>query len=159
MPAFGYLELTGTIQGQIVGGATRSLRNGLIEVQQFNHNVVMSKGKSVGLPLGIRAHKPLSIVKSIDESTPKIIQMLCTEERITTAIFSWYGPDESGEQALFYQIRLENAFISSVQGNMPTLNEDNWENHKMVETVSFIYERISWSWGADGSIEFEDEWV
>ncbi|MBF0219695.1 MAG: type VI secretion system tube protein Hcp [Gammaproteobacteria bacterium] len=158
MPALGYLELTGTIQGEIKGGATRAGRDGEIEFLHFWHQVEMTSGNQHGLPLGIRLHRPIAIVKVMDTSSPRLMQLLCTEERISEAVFSWYAPTPTGEEQLFYRITLENAFVVSVKPEMPDLQHPQWADFHMMETVSFIYEKIIWSWGADGQIEFEDEW-
>ncbi|MBF0469847.1 MAG: type VI secretion system tube protein Hcp [Gammaproteobacteria bacterium] len=158
MPALGYLELNGTTSGEIKGGATREDRLDSIEFFHYQHRVEMTTGNQHGLPLGIRVHRPLTILKEVDISSPRLMQLLCTEERISDATFSWYLPNSSGLQELYYRIRLENAFINRVEPEMPNPDHPQWAAMAMMERVSFIYEKISWSWGADGSVEFEDEW-
>jgi type VI secretion system secreted protein Hcp len=156
MPMPGNLTITGEVQGQIEGSCELEEREGTILVQAFDH-VVEIPTDDRGIASGRRAHRPMTITKEIDRSTPMLYQALCTGELLTDVKLDWYRLDGSGEEELYYSIELENAMITRIHPWVPNVLDRSSEGLRHMEDVSIAYERIIWTWEPDG-IEFEDQW-
>ena len=156
MPMPGNLTITGEVQGLIEGSCELEEREGTILVQAFDH-VVEIPTDDRGIASGRRAHRPMTITKEIDRSTPMLYQALCTGELLTDVKLDWYRLDGSGEEELYYSIELENAMITRIHPWVPNVLDRSSEGLRHMEDVSIAYERIIWTWEPDG-IEFEDQW-
>lgn len=156
MPMPGNLTITGEVQGQIEGSCELEQREGTILVQAFDH-VVEIPTDDRGIASGRRAHRPMTITKEIDRSTPMLYQALCTGELLTDVKLDWYRLDGSGDEELYFSIELENAMITRIHPWVPNVLDRKSEGLRHMEDVSIAYERIIWTWEPDG-IEFEDQW-
>jgi type VI secretion system secreted protein Hcp len=152
----GNLTITGEVQGQIEGSCELEQREGTILVQAFDH-VVEIPTDDRGIASGRRAHRPMTITKEIDRSTPMLYQALCTGELLTDVKLDWYRLDGSGDEELYFSIELENAMITRIHPWVPNVLDRKSEGLRHMEDVSIAYERIIWTWEPDG-IEFEDQW-
>ena len=161
MPLTAHLYITGKVQGEIKGSCDMAGREDSILVLAFNHEVMISTSTNanyVKSSYGKRVHGPLSVVKEFDRSTPMLYQALTRGEPLKEVKLQWYAINPKGEQENFYTITLENAMIISIKSLMPHVWERELENRKPTEEVSFNYQKITWSWVADG-IESEDAWL
>jgi len=144
-----YMELVGENQGRIEGSCDIEGREGSIIVYAMEHEISVPTDSS-GLPTGKRIHHPLTITKEIDKSSPKLHQALVTGERLDHVVIKFYRIDPTGVQEHYYTIRLEDGKIISIEP---------WDSQgKKFENVSFIYQRIIWTWEPEG-IEAEDSWL
>lgn len=152
-----YLNLTGETQGKINGSVTRAGREDSIKVIAVDHEVDSPRDAASGLPTGKRQHKPFTITKEVDKSTPSLYQLLTNNENITDWDLRFWRPSRSGKEYQFYTVELVNASISSIRLEM--LNNKYPENrkHREREHVSFVYQKIIWTW-EDGGISSEDDW-
>ncbi|MGB7452989.1 MAG: Hcp family type VI secretion system effector [Lysobacterales bacterium] len=152
-----YLNLTGETQGKINGSVTRAGREDSIKVIAVNHEVASPRDAASGLPTGKRQHKPFVITKEVDKSSPLLYQLLTNNENITEWDLRFWRPSRSGKEFQYYTVELVNATISGIQLEM--LNNKYPENmkHREREHVSFVYQKITWTW-EDGGITSEDDW-
>lgn len=152
-----YLKLKGETQGDINGSVTQAGREDSIMVIATNHEVVSPRDAASGLPTGKRQHKPFTITKEVDKSTPLLYNVLVNNENITEWKLEYWQPSKSGQEVQHYHVELVNASISAIQQEM--LNNKYPENmqHKEREHVSFCYQKIIWTW-VDGGITAEDDW-
>ncbi len=152
-----YLRLTGETQADILGSVTQAGREDSIMVIGCSNEVVSPRDAASGLPTGKRQHKPLVITKEIDKSTPLLYYSLINNENITAWELQFWQPSSAGPEVQFYTIKLTNASIAGIRGEM--LNNKYPENmpHKEREHVSFVYQKIEWTW-MDGGISAEDDW-
>lgn len=152
-----YLRLAGETQGDIVGSVTQAGREDSIMVIATNHEVISPRDTASGLPTGARQHKPFTITKEVDKSSPLLYQALVQNENITTWELQFWTPSSTGQEVQHYTITLTNASISGIRHEM--LNNKYPENtqHKEREHVSFCYQKIEWTWN-DGGISAEDDW-
>jgi type VI secretion system secreted protein Hcp len=152
-----YMKLTGKTQGEIKGSVTQSGREDSIMVIAFNHEVVSPRDAASGLPTGKRQHKPVTITKEIDKSSPLLMSVLTTNEQISKWELRFWQPSPTGQEVQHYTVELENASIAGIRAEM--LNNKYPENmeHKEREHVSFCYQKIIWTW-TDGGITAEDDW-
>lgn len=156
MPVF--MKITTQNHGPIEGTCDLSGLEGTTEVYAIDHVVEIPRSKSTGRPTGRRIHNDLTINKQIDKTTPLLYQSLCTGEKLTEVVFSWYryGGD-AGEMEEYYTVRLENAVITRIKPWSSHKNDPVNENSYHLESISFAYEKIVWEW-IDG-IEYEDSWI
>jgi type VI secretion system secreted protein Hcp len=152
-----YLKLKGQVQGDIKGGVTQKGREGKIAVMAFDHEIMVVRDAVSGLTAGKRVHKPFVITKGIDKSSPLLYKALVTNEYLIVWELQCFAARSNGSQVNNYNVTLTNAKIVDIKSEM--LNNNIPENAKMpmMEEVSFIYEKISWTW-VDGQITTSDDW-
>ena len=75
-----YLSLKGESHGHINGSVTQAGREDLIEVIAVNHEVLTPRDAASGLPTGKRQHKPITITKDVDKSSPLLYRALAENE-------------------------------------------------------------------------------
>ena len=76
---------------------------------------------------------------------------------ITEWELRFWRPSRSGKEFQFYTVKLVNASVLDIQLEM--LNNKFPENmkHREREHVSFVYQKITWTW-ENGGITSEDDW-
>jgi type VI secretion system secreted protein Hcp len=151
-----YMEIESD-SGPIEGSCTRQGREGNIVVYSFGHNVTVPIDPQSGISSGTRRHNPLKILKEIDKSSPKLFQALCTGETLRSVTLKFYQINPSGQEEHYFTILLENAIITSITPSFPTAFLSENQAYRHMETVAFTYQKIRWTWLADG-IEYEDDW-
>ena len=152
-----YLTLRGETQGDIEGSVTQPGRENSIEVHGWSHEVVSPRDAASGLPTGKRQHKPLTITKAIDKSTPKLMNALTNNETITDLQLKCWQPSSTGAEVQYYTIELVNANISGIRAEMLNNKYPENMNHMEREHISFTYQKITWTW-MEGGITAEDDW-
>jgi len=157
MPLPAFMTLEGEKQGKIEGSVTQKGREGSIQVQAFDHEVYIPSDRQSGGATGNRVHKPLTITKVFDKSSPKLYQALTSGEKIKNAEIKWFRIDPSGKEQHYFTTKIEDAQIVSVKPSMPSVLAAQSENMTHMEDVSFTYRKVNWKWVPDG-IEAEDDW-
>ncbi len=152
-----FLKLKGQIQGDIKGGVTQKGREGKIMVIAFNHEVQAPIDSATGLATGRKIHHPFVITKEIDKATPLLYKALTTNETLTMWELQCFAIKSTGQEINNYTVQLTNAKIIGIRSLM--LNNKIPENSKMpiMDEVSFVYEKIEWTW-VDGGIVAMDDW-
>ena len=106
-----------------------------------SHEIVSPRDAASGQATGRRQHKPFTITKEIDKSSPLFLRSLFNNETLTSVLIGLLLP--SGETMA--TVELENAHVADRQ------------QHGDTETISFVYQKITWIW-TDGNITAEDDW-
>lgn len=156
MPLPGNLTVVGP-DGNIEGSCEIEGREGTILVQAFDHVVELPSDER-GMVVGRRVHRPLTITKEIDRSTPLLYQAMCTGDILPTVTLDWYRVDETGTQELYFQIVMRNSSVSKIHPWVPNVLDESAAGFRHMEDISFSYQSISWAWVLDG-IEYEDRWA
>ncbi len=106
-----------------------------------SHEIVSPRDAASGLPTGKRQHKPLTITKEIDQSTPLLMKAIFTNQTLPTVKIAI----TDGTSNTIAAIELTNASVASHSqaGN--------------TEKVSFTYQKITWTW-VDGGVSAQDDW-
>lgn len=155
-----YLRLTGETLGEIRGSVTQTGREDSVMVIGTSHEIVSPRDAASGLPTGKRQHKPFTITKEVDKSTPLLYHSLVSNENITEWELQYWQPATTGMEFQFYTIKLYNAKVVGIRQEM--LNNKYPENmqHKEREHISFCYSHIEWIFHEEGhpDIVSEDEW-
>jgi type VI secretion system secreted protein Hcp len=157
MPMPSHITLEGERQGKIAGSCDMKGREGTILVYAMDHDIHIPRDPQTGLASGKRIHGPLTVVKEYDKSSPLLYQALCTGEHMKNVTMKWYRIDAKGSEEHYFTHTLENAIIVSIKPFMKMAFLQENESYRHMEEVSFTYEKIKWTWEADG-IESEDSW-
>jgi type VI secretion system secreted protein Hcp len=107
----------------------------------LTHEITSPRDPASGLPTGKRIHKPITITKELDRTTPLLLNALVSNETLTTVLI---GLLRNGQQVA--TIKLTNASIS------------NYVTHGLTEKWSFTYQKIEWTWLGDGGVVASDDW-
>jgi type VI secretion system secreted protein Hcp len=153
-----YLTLKGAKQGDIKGSVTQRGRENTIAVSAVSHEIVSPRDAASGLPTGKRQHKPLTITKDLDRSSPQLYAALATNERITEFQLQFFRTERTGTEKLAFTIKLTNASIAGAQFTMPNNEDPELAKRPEYEQVSFVYEKIEWTW-VDGAVTASDTWL
>ena len=159
MPSMGYVNITGTQQGPIEGSAAHGDDEGLIQVYSFDHVVELPRRGGTGIAAGRPIHGEIEVGKFVDKSTPKLYQALNNGEALSEVEFNWYHYTDAGIEERYYSISLENALITRIQPWMPNFLDPQYDRYKFMERLRLTYEKILWSWGPSGDIQFEASWA
>ncbi len=166
MPTPCFMTIEGSNQGPITQGAFTedSVGNTYQEghedeilVQAFDHTVTVPTDPQSGQPTGQRVHKPLTITKVFDKSSPLLYAALTTGERLTTCQIKWYRTSVTGTQEHYFTIALEDAIITNIRARMPNCQDPAMSSFTHLEDVSFSYRRITWTHEVGGT-EGTDDW-
>ena len=149
----GYMSISAENQGTIEGECDLESREGAIVVLATSHSVKLPTD-SRGLPNGRRIHLPITILKTLDRTSPMLYQALSDGELLSTVVIDWYRMDGAGMEELYYRQTLKNAQITAIDFIVENNDSANSRIGHM-EKVSFIYDSITWSHEIDG-IEYED---
>jgi type VI secretion system secreted protein Hcp len=152
-----HLTLEGEKQGKIEGSCDMKGREGTILVYELHHSVAIPTSKTDGLSTGKRVHAPMTIVKEVDKSSPKLFQALCTGEHLKEVKLKYYRISKLGTEDHYYTTTLADAIVVSYAPVIPNTLLPTSEPYKHMEAISFTYKKIKVTWEADG-IEAEDSW-
>ncbi len=158
MPMPCHLTLIGEKQGKIEGSCEMVGREGTILVYELQHNIHMPRDTHSGLPTSKRVHEPLTIVKMIDRSSPKLFQALCTGEHMKNVTLRYYRITKQGTEEHYYTTTLDDAIVVSFHPAMPSTLVAANDPYGHMEAVSFTYKKIKMTWEPNG-IEAEDSWT
>ena len=126
------MDVTGSNQGKLSGSP--------MEIIAVAHEIVSPRDVNSGLPTGKRQHKPITITKELDKSSPLLMQALVNDENLTEVLIALYR----GSQEVA-TIKLTNASVAG------------YAEHGQTETWSFVYQKITWTW-LDGPVTAQDDW-
>lgn len=154
----GYMTITGENQGAIAGSSFKQGQEDTIEVLSFDHLIELPARQETQITTGDPVHRPVVLSKEVDASTPKLYQALCRQELLEFLEIRWFRHTPEGKEELFYTVVLTNALIVAIQPWSADYLDERYEHYRPMEKISFAYEAIRWSWGADGDVEYEAVW-
>jgi type VI secretion system secreted protein Hcp len=157
-----YLKLKGQKHSDVKGSVTQKGREGKIMVIASNHEVLSPMDPASGFATGKIQHKPFVITKELDKSTPVLYDIMVTNENITEWELQFWRPSISsrtgvGTETQNYTVKLSNARIVDIRFQMLNNKNPDLVRYSEYEEVSFVYEKITWTWN-DGGITAEDDW-
>jgi type VI secretion system secreted protein Hcp len=147
-----YMSLFDSSNNQILGGSQVSDRYGSVEIKKINYTLSRSFDSQTGKQHSTRRHKPFSILKPIDRSTPTLFQCCASGKLLSHARVDLYKPDDEGRETNYFSYILENARVISVTPMMDALSSES-----DMEAISFSFEKITLAYH-DGNIMAVDSW-
>ena len=157
MALTGYLTIEGNNQGKIEGDCVQKGREDSILVYGCDHQIEIPTDIHTGLPTGQRIHKPITIEKKFDCSTPKIMQACTSGEQLKTWVLKLFRINDKGQEEHYYSIKPSDAIIIQVNNNTPLTFLEESKPYNNMERVSFSYSAITHVYEPKG-IEAEDDW-
>ena len=110
MAAFdAYLTIQGSKQGKIKGETER------IPLTGVTHDVVMTSDRATGATSGKRQHGSITVTKTIDSASPKLLQAMKTGEVLSNVTIEFQGTTGAGEGKAARMIELKDAVISNIR--------------------------------------------
>jgi type VI secretion system secreted protein Hcp len=152
-----YLTIIAERQGPIGGSVTQKGREGKILVITAQHEIVCPRDPQSGLPTGKRMHKPYTITKELDRSSPLLFAILCTNENIREARVDYWTATATGQEKQHFTVRLTNANIASINFKMANVRSPKLGRRAEYEEIALTYQKIEWTWN-DGGISAADDW-
>ncbi len=153
MPTSYTLRVRGQRTGEIRGDGP----DGAIVVHAWNHEMTSPRDAASGLPTGRRQHRPLTVIKAVDRSSPLLMNVFVNNENLTEVTLEVSRDDDQGQAAVYWRVHLVNASIAVLRDEgLNTLYPDN-ERFLPRESVSFTYQRIEWTY-VDGGVMAVDDW-
>jgi type VI secretion system secreted protein Hcp len=152
-----YLAIRGERQGPILGPLTKDGREGLIRVIGVFHSIVAPRNPRTGQAIGKRIHKPLTLVKRIDATSPQFYTLLCTNEMVSSMELRFYAPRPDGTEFNDFTITLRDARIVRMELKYPNAMNPRLARLGAREEIGFIYGTIEWA-NAKPAIVTADEW-
>lgn len=158
MPVPGYAEFKDSEGNPIEGSVQVGGREGMVEVQEFSHTVRIPTDEAKGELMGVRQHRPATLVKPQDKASPLLFDALCNGETLQEVIFHWFTIDKTGEEVEYFTHTLEEAKISDIETFMPPTKDPQKEQFGHHERVSILYSKMTWLF-QEGNIEYTDSWT
>ncbi len=152
-----YLRIKGQKQGDIKGSVTAKGRENSIQVMAAAHSITSPRDAASGLPTGKRMHKPFTITKEVDKSSPLLYMMMISNEIITSWELQFWSASRAGLESQDYTVKLTNAYISNIDFHMPDTRNADLAKYQEYEEISFTYQTITWTW-TDGGVTAQDNW-
>lgn len=153
--------------GGIEGGSTVSGYENASDVVGYLHEVTIPFDEG-GRITGTRSHAPVHFTKLVDRASIPLMQAAATGEALPEVRFEFTRPDDDGRREVYYVVTLENvrlARVGSFLANPGSLEdfsmpETPGAGTDLFETVSAIYDRITWriSDAEKGDLEYSDSW-
>jgi type VI secretion system secreted protein Hcp len=128
----------------VLKGAGGELTFDLLEL---SHSILSPRDSASGLPSGKRQHKPFTITKPVDSSSPMLLKACIEGEPYSVEITTFVRT--GGRLTPFTTVRLDNAFVGEIHPQSG--------NDRPTEEVAFYYNKIAFSYAQTGTT-VEDFW-
>jgi type VI secretion system secreted protein Hcp len=152
-----YAQIKGQKSGQIKGSVLQQVHRDQIGGLAMSYEVDLGHDAATGLPTGKRLHKPFMITKEWDQSSPALLNVLFTNENLTTCIFEFWHAVANGSEMKFMTYTLTNANIISIHQYTASPDQLNQFDAKDLEDIAFTYQKIEVTW-VQGGITAQDDW-
>lgn len=134
-----FIKIKASKQGDIAGAVTEKGREGAIKVISFQNENLSPRDAASGQATGKRQHKPITITKVYDKSSPQLLTAFNTQENLPEVSLKVFGSGKTCPNGLCYTIELKDVVISG----LTTTTSDKGEK---TETISFSFQKIEWKY-------------
>jgi type VI secretion system secreted protein Hcp len=130
--------------------------NGSSLVFEFDHKVYLPFDQEENRVQGSRRVGAFNIIKDIDKLTPQLYEMVCLGRNCKEVVITLYKINEEGDESPYFNYKLENAKIVSVENFMPSTKLAENENVGHLEKVEFLAKTFTWEYLEGGVIYTEE---
>ncbi|MFQ5514488.1 MAG: type VI secretion system tube protein TssD [Myxococcota bacterium] len=123
---------------------------GAAEAFSLGSNLTVESDPGTGQPTGQIRVRPIRIMKQLDECTPLLTQALVQGQTVEV-IFRFFRQVPGGEVEHYFTISLPDARVSSQSIVSPDTLDPASVNRPPLESVSFIFSRITWTYEPTGN--------
>jgi len=132
-------------------------REGSIEIVGFSHGLNIPVDSARGRITATRSHSPMMIEKEFDSSSPYLYKAVARGQTLKSAEIRWYRINYAGQEECYFVMSMEGVKITGINPSMPnTKMVGNYQINHM-ESVSLMYEKITWRY-VDGNVQYTDDW-
>jgi len=132
-------------------------REGSIEILGFSHGLNIPVDSARGKITATRSHSPMMIEKDFDSSSPYLYKAVAKGQTLKSAEIRWYRINYAGQEECYFVMTMEDVKITGINPSMPnTKMTGNYQINHM-ESVSLMYEKITWRY-VDGNVQYTDDW-
>ena len=136
--------------GPVRGGDRRG--GEAIAVVDLRHTLSTPWDASTGHASGAPRHAPVVVTKELDRASPVLAEAWATNAVFTSWKLEVLGADGLGRRVPVYAVELRRAVVVHI-----TVETGEAAAALPRESVSFAYERITWTW-ADGNVTATADW-
>lgn len=140
----------------IKGSVTKKGRENWIEVLFAEHEVISPRDAATGQATGKRQHHAFVVTKAIDQATPALYSALTKNQVLNDWLLEATSVELTGVEKVTYRVKLVNAFVAEIVFQGP--GQTDLDRGKLVESVSFVYEKIEWTWVPTNATA-SDQWA
>jgi type VI secretion system secreted protein Hcp len=150
--------VVGAKQGTFQGDRTAGKAASQIPVLSLTQEITRPFDAATALGTGMRSHKPLTIVKELDASSPQFFVAAVTNETLRSVTCTFYRAFRggTGETRAYFRIVLTNAAVVDYKDVGDGINGTATGDER--ERISFIYQRIELT-DLDSNTTAEDNWL
>lgn len=157
MPIPAYMWLKDDGGADIKGSVDVQDREGSIEILGFSHGLNIPVDSARGKITATRSHSPMMIEKDFDSSSPYLYKAVAKGQTLKSAEIRWYRINYAGQEECYFVMTMEDVKITGINPSMPnTKMTGNYQINHM-ESVSLMYEKITWRY-VDGNVQYTDDW-
>jgi len=116
-----YMTIEGTKQGKFKGEAAGA-GSGKIAISEFSYMAnapADKKMEKMGMATGRRQHSAITIRKSIDKSSPQLMEAMKSGEVLKSVDIEFFQPGSKGRE-VYKSLHLTNAVVSSIEASGKT---------------------------------------
>lgn len=157
MPIPAYLWLKDDGGADIKGSVDVKGREGSIEIIGFSHGLNIPVDSTNGKITGTRSHSPMLLEKEFDSSSPYLYKAVAKGQTLKSAEIRWYRINHAGQEECYFVMTAENVKVTGVNPAMPNTKRQSNDAINHLESVSFLYDKITWRY-VDGNVQFTDDW-
>jgi len=140
----------------IAGPVSNKGKEGTIVVFYASHSVSTQSGVAHG-----RTHGDFLIRKEVDKTSPRLDSAWVRGETLPKVKIDFYAPSGSATgptEKPTYSVELTSAKITAIRFEMPNNKEETTKTLPQYESVSFVYQKIDWTW-VEGGVSASDQWA
>jgi len=149
-----YLKLKGQKQGEIKSDTASTPASQAtasnIPILDFDLALVSPRDASSGLPTGKRMHKPISIRREIDTTSPKLLQAMNTAEAFTSFVLVQPEPGVAGGTIT---VTLTNAHITAITPIVPDALHPELKTGRRFESIAVTFDQMDVQHSPSGKTE------
>ena len=141
--SFAHMYLT--IDGRAVEGSCKAKdASGSITVVGLGHKLYRPINADA-TAAGVHVHRPFTVLKYVDKSTPLLVKALANHEPVTRAVIRFWRRTGAADEN-HYTVTLSKGYLVGLEWVGPD-----------IERVSFTYQTIDWTW-EEGGVSHSDDW-
>lgn len=134
-----FIKFKASKQGVVTGGVAEKGKESTIKIISFQNENLSPRDAASGQATGKRQHKPITITKQYDKSSPQLLTAFNTQENLPEVSLRVFGSGKACPDGLCYTIELKDVVISG-------LTSATNEKGEKSETISFSFQKIEWKY-------------
>jgi type VI secretion system secreted protein Hcp len=152
-----HLWLTDEKDTPVRGDSNVFGREGSIEILSLTHGLDAPVDHHTGKLMGRHSHRPLTVEKEIDRSTPLLYQAIVRGQTFNSAVLRWYRTSDAGIEENYFTMSMKNVKVASISPKLLNIKEQQYQHRTHFEFVELRYAEIAWNYH-EGNLLFADAW-